>query len=176
MTTDRPAPGSPWAVRCPDAYPYEWYAALGLSTLPPGFTRFATDDEAALIAGTITEADFRLRTGRKAAPSPTVPPESRRQATGGRFGLLNGFVDFELHRLTRGEVKVWLILFRDTRDGIARTGQVDIARRAGITPRGVRKALKGLAGKGLVTVVLKGRLGTGPSSYRVLGMSLDPAR
>ncbi len=71
--------------------------------------------------------------------------------------------------LTGSEAKVWLILFRDTKaaTGTARTGQADIARRAGLSARGVRKALDKLQAKGLVKIVHRGRLNAGPSVYRI---------
>ena len=52
--------------------------------------------------------------------------------------MLNAFADFALADLTGAEAKVWLILFRDTKaaTGTARTGQADIARRAGLSSRG----------------------------------------
>jgi hypothetical protein len=169
MTTDPPPPGSPWALRCPDAYPADWLDPLGLSALPPGFTRFATGDEAELIAGALTEAEYDSRAGRC---SPSPPPRTRPRSgkPEGRFGVLNGFVDVELRTLTRAELAVWLVLYRDTKpDGTARTGQTDLARRAGVTTRGVRKALTRLIAVGLVEVIRRGRLGCGPSVYRVRG-------
>jgi hypothetical protein len=71
--------------------------------------------------------------------------------------------------LTGGSVKVWLILFRDAKaaTGTARTGQADIARRAGMSRRGVQVALDKLTANGLVTLVRRGRLNAGPSAYRV---------
>jgi hypothetical protein len=46
--------------------------------------------------------------------------EARARAPG-RFQVLNAFVDFALADLSRAEVAVWLVLYRDTRDGTART-------------------------------------------------------
>jgi hypothetical protein len=177
MTTDPPPPGSPWATHCPDAYPAEWLDALGLSALPAGFTRFATADESALITGALAPAEFVGRTGRaprNGAPSPMPRRGTRASKSEGRFAVLNRFVDVELRDLTRAAVAVWLVLYRDTKpDGTARTGQADIARRAGLTPRGVRKALAELNEAALVEVVRRGRLGSGPSAYRVRGASRD---
>jgi hypothetical protein len=100
-------------------------------------------------------------------PAATAKPKCRSRSE--RFAVLNAFTDFGLARLTGAETKVWLILFRDTRaaTGTARTGQADIARRAGLKPRMVRYALASLEAKGMVRVVRRGRLNAGPSVYRV---------
>jgi hypothetical protein len=121
--------------------------------------------------------DAVLRGDDDDAPSPSPPPKPSTKPTGGkprrrgrskRFAVLNAFTDFAMAGLTAAEVKVWLILFRDTKDtGTARTGQADIARRAGLKPRMVRYALASLEAKGMVQVVRRGRLNAGPSVYRV---------
>lgn len=100
------------------------------------------------------------------------PVPAAKRTCGGRsqrFAALNAFTDCTLADLTGAEAKVWLILFRDTKaaTGAARTGQADIARRAGLKPRMVRYALTSLEAKGLVQVVRRGRLNAGPSTYRV---------
>ncbi len=177
MTTDPPPPGSPWAAHCPDAYPAEWFDALGLSALPTGFARFATADEAELIAGAVTPGEYAARTGRTARPATPSPrsPSRNPPKPEGRFAVLNAFTDAELRNLTRAELAVWLVLYRDTKpDGTARTGQTDLARRAGCDDRTVRRALDGLAERGLVDVVTQGRLRTGPSRYRVRGTGRAP--
>ena len=61
-----------------------------------------------------------------------------RRKIAGRFAVFNGFVDFTLADLSLRETKVWLILYRDSRDGIAKTSQADIARRAGVSDRATR--------------------------------------
>lgn len=115
--------------------------------LPPDAT-FRPDDEPA-----------------RPSPSPSLP---KRLARSERFAGLNAFTDFALAGLTGAETKVWLILFRDTKaTGTARTGQTDIARRAGINARSARRALISLQAKGMVHVVRRGRLNSGPSVYRV---------
>jgi DNA-binding MarR family transcriptional regulator len=92
---------------------------------------------------------------------------------GERFAALNAFVDFALAGLTRREIAVWLVLYRDTREGTARTGYDDIARRAGLNRRNVGRALRQLEARGLVQVVHRGGLGRGVSRYRVLGLPKD---
>jgi hypothetical protein len=87
--------------------------------------------------------------------------------TGNRFAVLNAFVDTTAGELSRSEVLVWLVLYRDTRDGIAETSQADIARRCGTTDRAVRNAIQRLKRRDLLTVVYQGGLCKGPSKYRV---------
>ena len=108
---------------------------------------------------------------RNPATSQSAPPAKpkRQSGRGERFAALNAFTDYALADLTGAQVKVWLILFRDAKaaTGTARTGQADIARRAGLEPRTVRRALASLEAKGMVHVVHRGRLNAGPSVYRV---------
>lgn len=90
-----------------------------------------------------------------------------KKKAGDRFAVLNAFVDFTAAGLDRGELVVWLVLYRDARDGVAQVSQVSIARRAGMSDRAVRNALGRLIGKGLVKIVRQGRIGKGASSYRI---------
>jgi hypothetical protein len=106
-------------------------------------------------------------------PEQEQPPPPKKAKGGAprrveRFAVLNTFTDLTLRGLTGAEAKVWLILFRDTKKtGTARTGQADIARRAGIDVRTVRRTLAKLGTTGLVKVVRLGKLNGGPSVYRV---------
>ena len=88
--------------------------------------------------------------------------------TRGRFAVLNAFVDGVAGELPRSEILVWMILYRDTRQGIARTSQADIARRAGTSTRTVCRAINRLRKRGLLIVVYRGGLNRGPSKYKVL--------
>jgi DNA-binding transcriptional ArsR family regulator len=93
--------------------------------------------------------------------------------TAERFAVLNAFVDFELAELSRAELAVWLILYRDTRDGTARTSYDDLARRAGLNRRNVGRAVRRLEGRGLVRIVHRGGLRRGVSRYCVQGLPKD---
>ena len=94
-----------------------------------------------------------------------MPPARRK---GDRFAVLNTFADFTLSALTRAEIAVWLLLWRDTkRDGTAKTSQADLARRAGVSVGTAKRAVAGLRCRGLLTVVFRGTLRRGPSAYRV---------
>jgi len=101
------------------------------------------------------------------APSPSPSKPKRRPGRGERFAVLNAFVDGAIVDLTGAETKLWLILFRDSKaaTGTARTGQADIARRAGLSVRSVKLALRSLRAKGMVRLVRLGRLNAGPSVY-----------
>jgi Mn-dependent DtxR family transcriptional regulator len=59
------------------------------------------------------------------------------------------------------------VLYRDTKDGSARTSQADIARRAGVSKRTVIRCLRRLERRGLVVVAARGGPAKGPSRYRV---------
>lgn len=114
--------------------------------------------------------DAVLRPEEEEEPAPPAPSaKQNRRPRSERFAVLNAFADFGLSGLTGAETKVWLILFRDVKaaTGTARTGQTDIARRAGLKPRMVRYALASLEAKGMIYVVRRGRLNGGPSVYRV---------
>jgi DNA-binding MarR family transcriptional regulator len=92
-----------------------------------------------------------------------------KSTAGERFKVLNAFADFTLAGLDRAEIAVWLVLWRDTKpDGLARTSQADLARRAGVTDRTVRRAITSLLDAGLLRVVHRGGLRRGVSVYRVL--------
>lgn len=90
-----------------------------------------------------------------------------RRNTADRFAVLNTFADFTLRNLNRAEIAVWLLLWRDTRNGTARTSQADLARRAGVNLSTVKRAVARLEKCGLLTVVFRGDLWRGPSRYAV---------
>ena len=92
---------------------------------------------------------------------------------GERFRILNNFVDFTLAELSRAEIAVWLVLYRDTRDGTARTSMVDLARRAGCSRRAVVTAVKALEKLGLIKIVHRGGIRRGPSRYCVRSLVKD---
>jgi len=101
-------------------------------------------------------------------------PTSKRKSAG-RFQTLNAFVDVAMVNLCRGDIVVWLVLYRDTKSGTARTGQTDIARRAGLSVRGVAKAIRRLEKRGLLRTIYRGGLNRGPSRYAVLAAAPSTA-
>lgn len=94
-------------------------------------------------------------------------PKGKR-VSAGRFHCINAFIDATMATLTPAERAAWLILWRDTKpNGLAETSQTSMARRAGVSDRSIRTALRGLEEWGLVTVVHRGSLRRGVSVYRV---------
>jgi len=98
---------------------------------------------------------------------PRVRSTTPKRESQGRFQVLNNFVDFSLRELTRNELAVWLILYRHTRDGIARYAQTAIAKQAGISDRTVRRIVPKLEEHGLLKVAHRGSAFTGPSVYQI---------
>ena len=102
-------------------------------------------------------------------PSPATrrrrsPPKRHR---GDRFRCINDFVDVHIRSLTRAEALIWLTLWRDTRDGLARTSYSSLSRTCGCRRATVTNALRGLREKGLIEVVQRGGKGFGANIYRV---------
>jgi hypothetical protein len=98
---------------------------------------------------------------------PSAKTKAKQTVTMDRFGTLNAFVDCSMAGLSRSELATWLVLYRDTRNGTACTSQADIARRAGLSVRAVKNAVRKLRASGLLVVVFSGGLNRGPSRYRV---------
>lgn len=98
-----------------------------------------------------------------------------RRSTGDRFAVLNAFVDAGMDGLSRVELATWLVLYRDTRNGVACTSMESIATRAGCSKRGVVKAIERLRRCGLLVRITKGSNLRGPSVYRVRPMPHPPS-
>lgn len=99
--------------------------------------------------------------------TPNKPKGSAKRVVGQRFIVLNNFVDWTMADLSRAEMAVWLILYRDTRNGSAQTSMADLARRAGCSRRAVVTAVARLKERGLLRTLHKGALNRGASRYRV---------
>lgn len=120
--------------------------------------------------------------GCEVLPPMNRPPESSSQRkpakgkSGDRFKVLNSFIDFTLRSLRRNEAAAWLVLYRDTKGGTARTSIADIARRSGTATRTAIRAVASLERRGLLRIVHRGGLGRGVSVYRVLPLEPEPTR
>jgi hypothetical protein len=111
---------------------------------------------------------------RKPKPAKASRPK-RKRSSAGRFQSINAFIDVTMARLAPAQRAVWFILWRDTKPtGLAGTSQASLARRAGVSDRAVRSALRVLEQAGLVIVVRRGSLRRGPSTYRVHPLRRQP--
>ena len=107
--------------------------------------------------------------------TPKPKRNRERRHSSNRFAVLNAFLDMTAGALTRAELLTWLVLYRDTKpNGTARTAQGDIARRAGVSSRAVRFALKRLVRHGLVRIVWQGGFRKGSSVYAVEPLPKQP--
>jgi hypothetical protein len=97
-------------------------------------------------------------------------PADVKAKVGERFGVLNAFVDVALADLTRAEIVVWLILYRDTRDGVVQISWDGLANRGGLNRRHVGRAIASLKDRGLIKLVRRGGVQRGSSRYRVQGL------
>lgn len=113
----------------------------------------------------VADRDKQPQREKRAGSSSKKNP--KRKETGDRFKVLNTFVDCTISELSRSEIAVWLILYRDTRDGSVLISQNNIAKRAGATVRGTQKAIDKLIASGLVRVIFQGGINRGPSRYKV---------
>ncbi len=91
-----------------------------------------------------------------------------------RFEMLNAFVDTGMADLSRAELAVWIILYRDTRrNGIARASLDDLAKRGGINRQTASRAVGRLARRKMLQVIRRGGLNRGPSAYRVYPFPME---
>lgn len=94
----------------------------------------------------------------------------------GRFGVLNALSDYGARLVDTTAQACWWIVFRETKpDGLARVSHSRIAECIGLSVRTVKRAMKRLERAGLLTVVRRGGLRDGASTYRVRGTP-EPAR
>ena len=106
--------------------------------------------------------------------NPPARRKTTKRASRLRFELLNGFVDSGMADLSRAELAVWLILYRDTKPGgTARASLGDIARRAGIDRQTASRAFGKLTRRKMLQVLRRGGLNRGPSEYRVFPYSME---
>ena len=100
--------------------------------------------------------------------------EDIKRASRLRFEILNAFVDTGMADLSRAELAVWLILYRDTkRDGTARASLDDLARRGGMNRQTASRAVGRLARRKMLQVLRRGGLNRGPSTYRVFPFPME---
>ena len=105
------------------------------------------------------------------------PPAKRKTAKCAsrlRFEVLNAFVDTGMADLSRAELALWLVLYRDTKpSGTARASLDDIARRGGMDRQTASRAVGKLTRRKLLQVLQREALNQGPSEYRVFPYPME---
>lgn len=102
---------------------------------------------------------------------PERKKQRKKSLVSARFLMINRFVDLSMKDLTAVEVKVWVLLWRESQSGTAERAMSDISQRCGCSKMAVSKAVKKLVEKGLLEVIKKGVYGGKGSLYRVIGAS-----
>jgi DNA-binding MarR family transcriptional regulator len=91
-----------------------------------------------------------------------------------RFEMLNAFVDSGMADLSRAELAVWLILYRDTKqEGTARASLDDLALRGGMDRQTASRAVGRLARQKMLQVIRRGGINRGPSAYRIFPFPME---
>lgn len=103
----------------------------------------------------------------ESSPRTTAPQRRANKVAGQRFQQVNNFVDIAMAELNRGEIAVFMVLWRDEHDGNIRVCQESVAERAGMQKRNCQKAIKSLISKGIIKVIRQGGLNRGPSIYQI---------
>jgi hypothetical protein len=100
-----------------------------------------------------------------------VPAKPRRNArASGRFRTLNDFCDHSARCVDTTAQAAWLMLYRETKsNGVACMSHGQIAQMIGTSRRTVIRAVQHLEDAKLITVIRRGGLAGGSSSYRVHG-------
>lgn len=97
-------------------------------------------------------------------------PEGKSPATTARFKTMNEFADFSAKSVSTTAQAAWWILFRETKpNGLASVSFNQIADLIGLKRRAAIRAVQELEDAGLLTVVKRGSLKAGPSTYRIHG-------
>ncbi len=94
-----------------------------------------------------------------------------RRHTADRFAVLNAFADCGARLVDTTAQACWWIIYRETKpDGLARVSQSRVAECVGVSRLTATRALGRLERAGLLTIVRRGGLREGTSTYRVHGM------
>ena len=79
------------------------------------------------------------------------------RAPGRWWGMLSVFVDQRLRTISPVAACIWLVMFRNNRDGVVQIGQDHIAKTLGLKRRVVTKRTQELVDAGLIQVEVRGR-------------------
>ena len=98
----------------------------------------------------------------------TKPNGRRKRSTRDRFATLNAFADAGARLVDPTAQACWWIVYRDTKPtGLARVSHGHVANCIGVSRSTAIRAMRRLENAGLLTVVRRGGLVGGMSTYRV---------
>jgi len=99
---------------------------------------------------------------------PGKPKRRKTGDTAGRFAVLNAFADAGARLVNPTAQACWWIIYRETKpDGLARVSHGRVADCIGVSRLTATRAIRRLERAGLLTVVRRGGLAGGASTYRV---------
>ena len=98
--------------------------------------------------------------GRSTAQSP--------YGVAGRFRLINRFLDKHARNCSPVQAMVWVVLWRDSRDGVAKTSYSRLADRLGVSRATVARAIRLLRDMGYLEVVRRGGDLAGPTLHKIV--------
>lgn len=106
--------------------------------------------------------------GRNRPAGDTAGKSKRMARHGNRFAVLNAFSDFGARLVDTTAQACWWVLYRETKpDGLVRVSQGRVAECIGRSRWTVNRAIRRLESAGLLTVVRRGGLHGGASTYRI---------
>lgn len=109
----------------------------------------------------------------KQAQMPKSDGRLRHKARG-RWLALNTFLDRTARHVRSTDAMVWIVLFRDARNGVARVSQQYVADRLGVCRKTVGRAAKRLVQLHLLEIIRSGGFRRGTHTYRLHAESDTP--
>ena len=98
----------------------------------------------------------------------TAKPRKKNPQAAGRFQVMNDFADTSAKSVSTTAQAAWWILFRETKSsGLASVSFNQVADAIGLQRRAAIRAIQELETAGLLTVVKRGSLNVGPSTYQI---------
>jgi DNA-binding MurR/RpiR family transcriptional regulator len=111
-----------------------------------------------------------VRYGRRSRSSGSQTGSKARGAGGitGRFRLINKFIDKHARNCSTTAALAWVVIWRDSRDGIAVTSYSRLADRIGVSRSTVARAIRQLRELGYLEVARTGSESLGPTWHRAV--------
>lgn len=96
-----------------------------------------------------------------------IRDKGKKRKAGERFATLNAFTDATMRTLTPAQIAVWVILFRNERNGTTSRSVRQIATDGGLSLSGAHQSLASLIEAGLVEILQRARHRDEATTYRI---------